>query len=174
MPPWQGLSDFPIVWLALRISVGLLALWLVNRLVTGILTRAAKRAGVEQGDLRLLKEVVWAIFTVFGVIAVVNVSGLTSEFTVLTISGIIAIALSLALQTTLSNVISGILVILEGSVRTKDLIELSGIKGEVIKLGLRNVWVETSEGNLVIISNSQVATGPLINYSAKERLQAKL
>ena len=117
---------------------------------------------------------VWAVFIVLAVIAIVNVSGLTSEFTVLTVSGIIAIALSLSLQTTLSNVISGILVIMEGSVRTNDLIEFSGVKGKVIKLGLRNVWVETSEGNLVIISNSQVATGPLINYTAKERLHAKL
>ena len=117
---------------------------------------------------------VWAVFIVLAVIAIVNVSGLTSEFTVLTVSGIIAIALSLSLQTTLSNVISGILVIMEGSVRTNDLIEFFGVKGKVIKLGLRNVWVETSDGNLVIISNSQVATGPLINYTAKERLHAKL
>jgi len=111
---------------------------------------------------------------VLAVIEIVNVSGLTSEFTVLTISGIIAIALTLALQTTLTNVISGVLVILEGSVRTKDMIQFSGITGEVVKLGLRNVWVQTNDGNLVIISNSQVATGPLINYTAKERLQAKL
>lgn len=168
------MSEVAIIWLFIRISVGLFVLWLVNRLVTGALTRGAKRAGVSQGDLRLLKEVVWAIFIVLAVIEIVNVSGLTSEFTVLTISGIIAIALTLALQTTLTNVISGVLVILEGSVRTKDMIQFSGITGEVVKLGLRNVWVQTNDGNLVIISNSQVATGPLINYTAKERLQAKL
>jgi len=168
------LYDVTIIWLIIRVSVGLCLLWLVNRLVTGALARAAKRAGIPQGDLRLLKEVIWAIFIVLAVIEIVNVAGLTSEFTVLTISGIFAIALSLALQTTLTNVISGIIVILEGSVRAKDLIQFSGITGEVVKLGLRNVWVRTSDGNLVIISNSQVANGPLINYTAKERLQAKL
>jgi hypothetical protein len=45
-----------------------------------------------------------------------------------------------------------------------------GIKGEVVKIGLRNSWLKTSAGSVVIISNSQIANGPLTNYSASERL----
>jgi len=71
-------------------------------------------------------------------------------------------------------VISGFLVMLENTVRTNDLIEFGGIKGEVIKLGLRSTWVKTGDGDLAIISNSQIANGPFINYTARQRLQSKL
>jgi small-conductance mechanosensitive channel len=54
------------------------------------------------------------------------------------------------------------------------LIEFNGTKGKVVKIGLRNIWVKTVEGNLVIISNSQIANGPLINYTVGERLLKKL
>ncbi|MGA3407127.1 MAG: mechanosensitive ion channel domain-containing protein [Candidatus Bathyarchaeia archaeon] len=59
-------------------------------------------------------------------------------------------------------------------VEADDLIEFNGTKGKVVKIGLRNIWVKTVEGNLVIISNSQIANGPLINYTVGERLLKKL
>ena len=135
---------------------------------------AAKRAGVSQAQVRIVTESLTFVVIVLAIIAVVHVSGLTSEFTTLTISGMIAIALSLAVQTTLSNVISGILLMLDNTLRINDLIEYGGIKGEVVKIGLRNSWLKTAAGSLVIISNSQIANGPLTNYSASERLLRKL
>ncbi len=106
--------------------------------------------------------------------AVVHVTGLTSEFTALTISGIAAIALSLALQISLSNVISGLSLLAGNTLSINDSIEYSGIKGQVVKIGLMSSWVKTNEGNIAMISNSYLANGPLINYTAGERLMKKL
>lgn len=135
---------------------------------------AAKRAGVNPGQIRVVTEALTFVVIILAVVAIVHLSGLTSEFTTLTISGIIAIALSLAVQTTLSNVISGILLLLDNTLRINDMIEYGGIKGEVVKIGLRNSWVKTAGGSLVVISNSQIANGPLTNYTAGERLLRKL
>ncbi|HYB83845.1 MAG TPA: mechanosensitive ion channel domain-containing protein, partial [archaeon] len=85
-----------------------------------------------------------------------------------------AIALSLALQATLTNVISGILLLVDGSVRVGDSVQYGVVKGEVVKLGLRNTWIRSDEGNLVVIGNSQLASGPLINYTPSQRLLKKL
>ena len=148
--------------------------WLTSQLLVGAVTAAAKRAGVPQGQVRLIKEGIRSIFIVLTIIAVVQISGLTSQFTTLTISGIVAIALSLALQATLSNMIAGVLVLFDNTLRVNDLIGYGGVKGEVVKIGLRNTWVKTVEGNVTIISNSQIANGPLINYTAAERLLKKL
>ena len=111
---------------------------------------------------------------VLAILAVIRIVGLTSDFTTLTVSGIVAVTLSLALQTTLSNVISGISLLLDNTLRVNDSIEISGTKGQVVKVGLRTSWIRTSEGNIVIIGNSQIANGPLTNYSATERLMKKL
>lgn len=143
-------------------------------LVRFVITPSANRAGVSQGQVRIFKDGLRFVLLMLAIFWIVRVTGLTSEFTTLTISGVAVIALSLALQTPLSNVISGALLLLDGALRINDLIEYSGIKGQMVKIGLRSSWVSTSEGNIVIISNSQIANGPLINYTAGERLMKKL
>jgi small-conductance mechanosensitive channel len=163
-----------LLQLAVQVVVTAAAVLLAGLLLTRAITSAAKRAGVPQTQLRFSRDIMRTIFVLLAVIAAIHLSGLTSEFTALTVSGIVAITLSLALQTTLTNVISGILLLVDGSIRVSDSVEYSGAKGEVVKIGLRNTWIETKEGNLVIISNSQLASGPLTNYTASQRLLEKL
>jgi len=168
------LAEASLVGLLIRVAVTLAVFWLTSQLLIRVVAAAARRAGVTPGQVRLIEEGIASIFVVLAIIALVHLSGLTSEFTALTISGIAAIVLSLALQATLSNMIAGILLLLDNTLRVNDLIEYSGAKGEVVKIGLRNTWVKTAEGNVVVISNSQLANGPLINYTAGERLLRKL
>jgi len=164
----------PIVILILQDALIVAVFWIIGQLVIHAVRAAAKRAGVSPAQIRVVTEALTFVVIVTAIIGVVHASGLTSEFTTLTISGIIAIALSLAVQTTLSNVISGILLLLDNTLRINDQIEYGGIKGEVVKIGLRNSWIRTGEGSLVIISNSQIASGPLTNHTASERLLRKL
>jgi small conductance mechanosensitive channel len=168
------LTNVSGIELIVRIIVAVAAFWLTCEFLTRVITSAARRAGVSHAELRFFKEGIRVIFMLLAIVAVIHLSGLTSEFTALTFSGIVAIALSLALQTTLSNTISGILLLLDNTLRINDSIEYGGIKGEVVKLGLRNSWIKTGDGKLVIIANSQIANGPLINYTAGERLVKKL
>jgi small-conductance mechanosensitive channel len=168
------LAEASLVGLLIRVAVTLAVFWLTSQLLIRVVAAAARRAGVTPGQVRLIEEGIASIFVVLAIIALVHLSGLTSEFTALTISGIAAIVLSLALQATLSNMIAGILLLLDNTLRVNDLIEYSGAKGEVVKIGLRNTWVKTAEGNVVVISNSQIANGPLTNHTAGERLLRKL
>jgi len=164
------LSDISLLEVAFRVVVAVAAILLTGMFLTRAITSAAKRAGVPQTELRFFIDIMRTLFVLLAVIAAINLLGLTSLFTVLTVSGIVAIALSLALQTTLTNVISGILLLLDGSIRVSDSVQYGVVKGEVVKIGLRNTWIRTNEGNLVIISNSQLASGPLINYTPSQRL----
>ena len=104
----------------------------------------------------------------------VIVLGLGSIFSFLTLSGIVGLAISLALQNTLSNIISGILILSDGVLRLHDSVEYSGVKGRVVKIGLRATWVKTDSGDIAIISNNYLANGPLVNFTAGERLEKKL
>jgi small-conductance mechanosensitive channel len=167
------MSD-PIIQLIVQNIVTIAVFWVIGQVVIHAVRVAAKRAGVSQAQIRTATEALTFVVIILAIVAVVHVSGLTSEFTTLTISGMIAIALSLAVQTTLSNIISGMLLLLDNTLRINDLIEFGGIKGEVVKIGLRTSWVKTETGSLVIISNSQIANGPLTNYSAVDRLLRKL
>jgi small conductance mechanosensitive channel len=143
---------------------------IIGFLVIRIINRIAKRAGASPAVLHDIRDVVVVI--VIGVIiaGVARATGATSEFTTLTVSGVAGLAVSLALQSTLSNIISGILLFHDGVLKLGDEIEYSGIRGTVERIALRNSWVKTKEGEIVVISNTSLASGPLTNYTAKDRL----
>ena len=168
------LADASLLNIAVEILVTVGGVLLAGLLLSRIITTAAKRAGVPETQLHFFRDAMRGIFILLSIVAAIHISGLTSEFTALTLSGIFAIALSLALQTTLTNIISGILLLLDGSIRVKDSIEFSSVKGEVVRIGLRNTWIKTTDGTVVIVSNSQLAAGPLMNHTASQRLLAKL
>ena len=107
------------------------------------------------------------------VTVILSLTGLASEFTTITISGIGALAVSLALQNTLSNILSGILMFHDGVIHLNDTVEYGSVKGKVVRLALRNTWIKMDSGKIAVISNSLLAGGPLINHSATERLSRK-
>lgn len=109
--------------------------------------------------------------------ATAYLTGVSSEITTLTISGIAGLAISLALQNTISNVISGVLLLNDGIIRLGDDIQYGGpggVRGEVVKLSLRSTRVRTPGGVITIIGNSNLSAGPILNYSASARLGKKL
>lgn len=122
--------------------------------------------------------------TIFGLIAVVwviwivvwisEMTDLTSTFSTLTLSGIIGLTVTLALQSTFSNLLSGLFLIQENVLRIGDIITYGGIKGEVVKLTYRAVWIRTDNGEITIVSNSTLSAGPFTNHTATQRLAKNL
>ena len=82
-------------------------------------------------------------------------------------SGVIAIVLGLALQSTLSDVFSGVAVGLERPYSVGDFVWIEGgIEGRVLEVNWRSTQVGTGDGNVAIIPNSVIAKARLINRSA--------
>jgi hypothetical protein len=104
---------------------------------------------------------------------VLNAAGLSSLFTTLNVSGILAVAVSLALQTTLYQCDLGADAIQRwgASPRRHDRIRRDEGKGR--PNGLRNTWIKTEPGHLVVVGSSSLLGGPLTNYTATERLKKK-
>lgn len=81
-------------------------------------------------------------------------------------SGIIAIVLGLALQSTLADVFSGIAVGLERPYRAGDLIWVEGdIEGQVLLVTWRSTQIATGQNNIAIVPNSVMAKARIINRS---------
>lgn len=164
------LMDVHIAAAVTLIAVGIFA---AEEILSFIIRGIAKRAGAAPTVTRDIGASFRIIALALVLSDVLSFSGLSSLFTGLTVSAVLAVAVSLALQTTLSNVIAGILLLSDGVVRLHDTIEYSGAKGEVVRIGLRNTWIKTKEGNISVIGNSSLSGGPLINYTAAERLSKK-
>jgi small conductance mechanosensitive channel len=148
--------------------------WLVAEVLIKVISTAAKRGGASPDLIRTVREAITILWIVLAVVAIFSITGVASLFSFLTLSGIVGLAISLALQNTLSNIISGILLLSDRALRLHDMIAYGGLNGEVVKIGLRSTWVRTDSGDIAIISNSNLQAGPLINHSAVNRLEKKL
>jgi small-conductance mechanosensitive channel len=157
-----------------EIIVGLISFFVIGEVGIRIITKGAKRARISKPVIRNIREAVTALWAAISLAWVFQVLGLTTLLTSLTISGIVGLAISLGLQTTISNVIAGIYLLQDNALHTGDTIAIGTVKGEVIKLGLRNTWLKNCDGDIVIIGNSTLSAGPFTNYTAKERLTRKL
>jgi MscS family membrane protein len=82
--------------------------------------------------------------------------------------GVGGIAVALAAQKTLENVIGGASVILDEAVRVGDSFKIGDVVGTIEAVGLRSTRVRTLDRTLVTIPNGQMATMTLENYSARD------
>lgn len=80
-------------------------------------------------------------------------------------AGIAGVALGFAAQTSVSNLISGLFVITEKSLKIGDFIEIDGISGTVDTIGFLSVRVHTLDNQFVRIPNSTIINNKLKNFS---------
>jgi len=146
---------------------------LIEEAISSVITRVTKAAGTSPTVTRDIVAAMRVIAILIILTGILSLTGLASEFTALTISGIAALTVSLTLQNTLSNIISGILLLSDGVIRLNDTVEFGSVKGKVVRLALRNTWIKMDSGEIAVISNSMLSEGPLINHSAAERLSKK-
>ncbi len=159
--------------LIIGITIGTIVTILIEEGINRIIRSGAKKAGSNPTVIRDIGVALRVIVVLVIVTVILSLSGLASQFTTITISGIAAIAVSLALQNTLSNILSGLLMFHDGVIHLGDTVEYGSVKGKVVRLALRNTWIKMESGKIAVISNSLLAAGPLINHSATERLSRK-
>ncbi|MGD1055481.1 MAG: mechanosensitive ion channel domain-containing protein, partial [Nitrososphaerales archaeon] len=168
------LAGKPFLLTVAEVILALGAIAILGTLFARVIRRIALRAGASKSVARVADQWTAVIMVVLAVAALAGLTGISSEFTTLTISGIAGLGVTLALQTTLSNVIAGILMLQDGVLRLGDDIEFSTIRGDVVKLSLRTTWVKRKDGTIIVVGNSNLASGPIINYTARERLEKRL
>jgi small-conductance mechanosensitive channel len=81
------------------------------------------------------------------------------------LSGAIGVGLGFGLQKVVSNLVSGIIILLDKSVKPGDVISLGDTFGWIASLGARYVSVVTRDGKEYLIPNEDLITGQVVNWS---------
>jgi small-conductance mechanosensitive channel len=90
-------------------------------------------------------------------------------------TGALGVGVGLGLQRTVSNLFSGIVLLLDKSIKPGDVIEVGGTYGWVSSLGARYVAVETRDGTEYLIPNEDIITHQVVNWSHKsDRVRLKV
>nr|WP_294507790.1 mechanosensitive ion channel domain-containing protein [uncultured Rhodopila sp.] len=153
------------------LAVLLWAASLVSSLFERRLTRVPEitpRAQVLLG--KLIKA---TLITLAVVLSLTSIGVDFSTFALFT--GALGVGVGLGLQRTVSNLFSGIVLLLDKSIKPGDVIEVGGTYGWVSSLGARYVSVETRDGTEFLIPNEDIITHQVINWSHNsDRVRLKI
>lgn len=86
-------------------------------------------------------------------------------------AGISRLIIGLALQGSMSNVISGITLSFREEVRVGDWIETSDFSGEVMEIQLDKFIIKEADNNIVIFPNKNISDNPLKNFTLTPRMR---
>ena len=89
-------------------------------------------------------------------------------------AGISGIVIGLALQGTLSNTISGVILSFRQNLNIGNWIETNGFSGEVIDINLNYFVIKEADNNMVIIPNKTILENPFKNYSLTTKMRISL
>ncbi len=123
-----------------------------------------KNDDFNQSIAPLANRVVTFIILTITIIVVLEHFG-QSVTSILTIVGAGSLALGLAAQDTISNMISGFIIMLDRPFRVGDRVKIpSGEVGDVYEIGLRSTKILDFDNNLLIVPNNELIKTKIVNY----------
>lgn len=143
--------------------------------VTASSSAAARllRRGATPVSVRGVRVTITLLSLLIAAVAMFILIGPFSLVSGLTLSAIVGLAATLALQTTLGNIIAGFMLLQDRMLRMNDTITIGSVTGRVVRIGIVTVWLRTEDDDLAGVSNSTLLAGPMINRSAKGRLKGE-
>ncbi|HSC83590.1 MAG TPA: mechanosensitive ion channel domain-containing protein, partial [Pseudomonas sp.] len=114
---------------------------------------------------RLLQDVLGALIFLAAMVAAAAYIMQLPVKGLLATSGVVAIVIGLALQSTLGDVFSGIVLNTTKPYRLDDWVSIDGTEGKVIEIDWRATHLRTSQGGTVVIPNSVAAKAKLLNLN---------
>ena len=148
-----------------------IVIFLVGRLVAKLLVRGLRKVMRRQEVDKTLETFVCnlasMVLLVFVVIAAISALGIqTASF--IAVLGAAGLAVGLALQGSLSNFASGVLIVLFRPYKVGDWVEAAGISGSVEEVQILTTVLKTGDNKRVIVPNSQIMDAIITNYSAND------
>ena len=142
----------------------------VKKLKTGRLAQKAEKT-VHHFVVAFVKISLYVLLAVL-VVATLGVP----MASIVAVIGSVGLAISLAVQGTLSNLASGIMILVFKPFCEGDFVEADGVSGTVVELGIFYTTLRTPDNKKVVIPNSNITTNVLTNYSANDtrRVEFKL
>jgi MscS family membrane protein len=143
---------------------------LLNGVVEQFIRRRMPRASTSAGSalLRVLRRGADTLVIFLAALATLRLFGIDPT-PALAGLGVGGIAIALAAQKTLENVIAGASLVFDQAVRVGDVLKIGDITGEVDHIGLRSTRIRTPDRTIVIIPNSQIANASLETLSARDK-----
>jgi small-conductance mechanosensitive channel len=144
----------------------LLGAWLLNSLLSLVLSRTLFPRDNEPHARRLFADLAAGVIYLVAFAGIMETVFRQPMSTVLATSGVVAIVLGFALQSTLGDVLSGLAINIDRPFGAGDWIAVHpDIEGEVVEINWRSTRLRTWLSELIVVPNSVVAKATVTNHT---------
>ncbi|MFT4758074.1 MAG: small-conductance mechanosensitive channel [Paraglaciecola sp.] len=159
----ESYPDFSLKFILIAIVFilfGRLIIWSI----TNILTRFFKQRQIDSG--RSFAFIQFTKYIIYTGIFIQALSIIGIKFTVIWGgAAALLVGIGLGLQQTFNDLISGLILLVEGTVEVGDIVEINGVVGTVINIGIRTSKIKSRDGISLLIPNSKLVGDSSTNWS---------
>src|SRR3546814_6140960 len=160
-----GISALTVVTTVLVFIVMLIVVQLANRLIARLIQRSTGLDPTQRLLTQKLAGIAIVIVAVF-----IGIDLLSIDLTSLAVfSGALGLAVGFGLQKTLGNLLAGLILLMDRSIKPGDVIAVGDSFGQVNKIGIRAVSGVTRDGKEHLIPNENLMTEEVENWSSSDR-----
>ncbi|MDH5721759.1 MAG: mechanosensitive ion channel [Alphaproteobacteria bacterium] len=149
----------------IALAIFVVGKWLSKKLVK-ITKSLMTKAKIDETLVNFSGNILYSLALVFVIIAALSQLGIetTSLVAIIAAAGL---AIGLSLQDSLSNLASGVMIILFRPFKIGDFVEAGGIAGTVENISIFTTDFKTADNRLIIVPNGKITAGNITNASAK-------
>jgi len=166
----QSMLDSYVIPWGINIVMAL-AIFIVGKMLAGILTNIAKslmtKAKVDALLVNFIGSIIRTVLILFVVIAALDQLGVDTT-SLIALIGAAGLAIGLALQGSLQNLASGVMLIIFRPFKNGDFIEAAGVSGVVEEIGIFTTTMRTGDNREIIVPNGELFGGTITNFSARD------
>lgn len=149
----------------LTVLVVLAVAWQVSRVLQRAVAAAFRRREVtDEATVSMVQRLLHYLVLGIAMMSALQTVGIDLS-SLLAAGAVFAVGFGLAMQSIAQNFVSGVILLVERTIRPGDVLDLDGRMVRVVEMSVRNTIVRTRDGEGVIVPNSVLAQDKVTNYS---------
>ncbi|GHE81192.1 mechanosensitive ion channel family protein [Thalassotalea profundi] len=166
---WLATNQDLIISFGIKLAIAL-AILFIGKLIAKVISNTTKKVltkkNFDKTVVSFIGSLVYGIFIIITFIVAISHLGFNTS-SLVAIVGAAGLAIGLALQGSLSNFASGILLITLKPFKSGDFVEVAGTAGIVEEINVFATQLRTGDNKTVIIPNGGITSSNITNFSAK-------
>lgn len=156
-------ADFSFSAVLPALIIGVIGI-LIVRLLLALVQKALEKSKLEKAAHKLVRSLLQAVL--YALLCLIVASKMGLDVTgVIAFASVLTLAVSLAVQNALANVVGGFTILYTHPFSSGDYVEVAGQSGTVQEIGLTYTKLTTPDNKSVCIPNSAITSAQIVNYT---------
>ncbi|MBR6515079.1 MAG: mechanosensitive ion channel [Clostridia bacterium] len=167
-----GKDELTVLNVLIAVGVFLVCL-IIIKILLKFVRRTAQKMKIDPSGVGFIVTVSRIAMLFIAIIICCDIIGISVSSLVAVLS-VVGLALSLAVQDMLSNLLSGFVILMSGPFKDGDVIEIAGKTGTVKRVGFMHTRIRTGDNKIIYIPNHEVSVSNIINYTREDTRRVDL